>query len=124
MYYERSDNMHGNTRRLPANERWDATPLRETDGTTWQPVPWHKRDDALIDINVDGTTGHREDEDADSASYGMTPVEEDGTPAARAHSSPTTDIRVTHGDTEKHGAAPCCPSCQHITNTTTIPRGV
>ena len=66
----------------------------------------------------------RENEDDDAVSYDVIPVEEDNTAAVRTKSSPNIDILVTHQDTEKHGATPGCPACQHIVDNTGTPRGV
>ena len=75
-------------------------------------------------IKPDGTPTSRANEDDDSVSYEVIPIEEDGTAAVGARSSKITDIRVTHKDTEKHAATPGCPARKRIFDSTKASRGV
>ena len=111
-------------RRLPEDQRWDATLLYEMEGTTWQPVLGHKSDHVPVEIHSDGNPISRAEEDEDAVQYEAVPIEDDATAAVRARSGNVTDIRVTHRDIEIHGATPGCPACRHIQDNTNVPRGV
>ena len=47
------------SKRLPEPERWDAKPLHNMEGTTWQPVPGYKSDHVPVEIEDDGKKAKR-----------------------------------------------------------------
>lgn len=87
-------------------------------------MPGYQSDHVSVEMDNAGKKAEREKEDDDSVTCEAVPIEEDKTEIIRSKTSPTTDIRFTHKDTERHGATQGCLACQHVTGCTDIPRGV
>ena len=96
---------------LPEEEKWNAELVNFMKGTTWQPLPVSKSDQAPVEINDDGSTPPGEEEDGDFIEYSPVAMEDDIDKYQRFRHRGADDVRVHVRNTDKYGFILGCRAC-------------